>query len=250
MPNPHQVLTLSHDFPRGSEAVPSHSHDWHQLIYASQGVMTITTWEGSWTVPAHRAVWVPGDTAHSVLISGAVSMRTLYLWPGLSKLLSSTCRVMGVSPLLRELILRAAQRGGLDRRVRWEARVIAMIRDELQAIPSPALHLPEPKDLRILRIVKLLHDRPADRRPLEELSRDAGGSKRTIERIFRNETGMSFGKWRQQLRLNHSLRLLAAGEPVTSVAFDSGYDSPSAFVAAFRRTFGRTPGTYFRAPDA
>jgi AraC-like DNA-binding protein len=96
----------------------------------------------------------------------------------------------------------------------------------------------------------LLQERPSDGRSLIELAKIAGASKRTLERLFKFETGLGFGKWRQQLRLGHAMRLLAAGEAVTSVALEVGYDSTSAFISAFRMTFGKTPGNYFRASAA
>jgi AraC-like DNA-binding protein len=94
-------------------------------------------------------------------------------------------------------------------------------------------------------VAAVLRANPSDPRPLAEIV-GRGASLRTIERLFQVETGMTFGRWRQQLRLVEALRLLAVGEPVTSVALDVGYESPSAFVSAFRRTFGVTPGRYFR----
>src|SRR5262249_42887680 len=119
--------------------------------------------------------------------------------------------------------------------------------DHLQLMQSDPIHLPLPRDGRARRIVSQLQQEPSDQRPLDELAKTAGGSKRTIERLFKSETGLGFGKWRQQFRLGHALRLLAAGQAVTSVALDVGYDSPSAFISAFRVTFGQTPGEYFRA---
>jgi AraC-like DNA-binding protein len=119
--------------------------------------------------------------------------------------------------------------------------------DHLQLMESDPIHLPLPRDNRAKRIVSLLQEEPSEKRSLMELSKIAGASKRTIERIFKLETGLGFGKWRQQLRLGHALRMLAAGDAVTNVAMDVGYDSISAFISAFRMTFGKTPGQYFRS---
>jgi AraC-like DNA-binding protein len=96
-----------------------------------------------------------------------------------------------------------------------------------------------------VRIAAMLRENPGDERPLEKLARSAGASPRTVERLFRSETSMSFGKWRQRLRILHSLRLLAEGEPVTAVALEMGYQSPSAFISMFRNELGTTPGAYF-----
>jgi AraC-like DNA-binding protein len=109
------------------------------------------------------------------------------------------------------------------------------------------VNLTMPRDSRARRVATLLQENPAEKRPLAELSRTGGASRRTIERLFRSETGLGFGRWRQQLRLGHALRLLAAGDAVINVALEVGYDSASAFISAFRTTFGETPGQYFRS---
>jgi AraC-like DNA-binding protein len=234
------------EYPHGHVIKP-HSHPWHQLVYASQGVMTVRTPEGAWVVPVHRGVWVPAGTRHSIHMSGPVSLRTLYLLPRLSSSLPDEPRVIGISPLLRELILRIVELDSLNLRNPEHAHLVSVLLDHLYVMESDAVHLPLPRDARAKRIVAMLQEEPSDTRSLVELSKLAGASKRTLERIFKIETGLGFGKWRQQLRLGHALRLLAAGEPVTTVALDVGYDSISAFISAFRLTFGKTPGQYFRS---
>jgi len=136
---------------------------------------------------------------------------------------------------------------GLNSHLPLHAHLVPVMLDHLQMMQSDPIHLPLPRDGRAKRIVALLQERPSERRPLEALAKIAGGSKRTIERLFKAETGLGFGKWRQQFRLGQALRLLAAGQAVTSVALDVGYESPSAFISAFRLTFGHTPGEYFRS---
>jgi AraC-like DNA-binding protein len=239
------LATLAHEYPSGHVIAP-HQHRWHQLVFACAGVMTVETPAGSWVVPTHRGVWVPGGTVHSIRMSGPVSMRTLYLRPRLWRALPTECRVLGVSPLLRELILHTVARGTLDRRRPNEARLIGVICDQLAALPAPALHLPQPRDPRAARLAALLATRPDDRRSTRTLARAVGTGHRTVERMWKAETGMSLGRWRQQLRLQHALERLGAGEAVTACALEVGYESPSAFVSAFHRAFGVTPGRYFR----
>ena len=229
------------------QVIRTHTHPWHQLIYASRGVMTVRTPEASWVVPTNRGVWVPAGTRHSIQMSGPVSLRTLYLVPRISGALPDEPRVVGISPLLRELILRIVELDSLSVRVPEHAHLVSVLLDHLHVMQSDAVHLPIPRDARAKRIAAILQREPSDTRSLIELSKSAGASKRTIERLFKIETGLGFGKWRQQLRLGHALRLLAAGDAVTTVALDVGYDSISAFISAFRLTFGKTPGQYFRA---
>jgi AraC-like DNA-binding protein len=238
------ITTLVYDYQPG-HVVPWHFHDWDQLVYASSGVMTVRTEKGSWIVPTQRAVWIPAGTAHQIRMSGRVSMRTLYLRPRLSGHLPRRCDVVNVSPLLRELILHACQTPALAKRQPTQAHVIGAILDQLKIAESIALQLPELADPRSTRVAKIIIDDPSDQRPLVELCQRTGASKRTIERLFRTETRMTFGKWRQQLRLMHALRLLAEGNKITQVALDSGYSTTSAFISMFKKILGTTPSRYF-----
>ena len=220
--------------------------DWDQLAYASQGVMSIHTEEGTWVVPPHRAVWVPAGVAHCVEMSGRVSVRTLYFAQGLARDLPRCCQAVNVSPLLRELILRAARHSLLRRDDPAEARLAQVILEELRTLSAVPLQLPMPSDPRARRLAERLLAHPGDSRPLAVAAHEAGASQRTLERLFRQETQMTLGRWRQRLRLIAALRLLAAGHEVTRVALEVGYQSPSAFVAASRQQLGTTPARYFR----
>jgi AraC-like DNA-binding protein/quercetin dioxygenase-like cupin family protein len=242
-----EITTLVYDYQPG-HVVLWHFHDWDQLVYASSGVMTVRTEEGSWIVPTLRAVWIPAGTAHQIRMSGRVSMRTLYLKPRLTNRLPRRCEVVNVSSLLRELILHACQTPALARTQSTQANLIGTILDQLQAAETIPLQLPELADQRSIRVARIIIEDPSDQRPLGQLCKKAGASKRTIERLFRAETRMTFGKWRQQLRLMHALRLLAEGNKITQIALDSGYSTTSAFTSMFRKSLGTTPSRYFRTP--
>ncbi len=240
------VRTLAVGYPSGA-VLKRHSHPWAQLVYAFEGVMTVQTEQGTWVVPAHRAVWIPGGVEHSVAMSGWVSMRTLYVAPRLARTLPSRCCVVAVAPLLRELILHAVARGPLRGDLAEHRHLIDFLVDQLRELPAAPLELPVPRDARALRVALRLREEPGLAEPVEVLARVAGASRRTLERLFRKETGMSLGRWRQQARLLEAMRLLAQGEPVTSIALEVGYESPSAFIATFRAVLGTTPGRYYRA---
>ena len=151
-----------------------------------------------------------------------------------------------VSALLRELVLHTVRLGHLDRTVEAEARLGGVLVDQLLEVPALPLSLPQPRDPRARRVADELVASPAGQATLAELARGSGASPRTLERLFLRETGLSFGRWRQRARVLHALRRLAAGQPVTTVALDVGYDSTSAFIAMFRRELGTTPGRYYR----
>jgi AraC-like DNA-binding protein len=247
------VRSLATNYASGYRIEP-HQHAWHQLLFASSGAMTVSTSRSSWMIPTGRAVFIPARSVHAIRMWGMVEMRTLYLSPPLTRFGDATqeseCRVIEVAPLLRELILRAVERIGLDSRVAHDARVIGLLEDEVKAAMAaatdPPLALPMPTDEQALALAQHVLAQPPDvdtiGESVEELARRHGLARRTLERRFREETGMSFGMWRQKARLLDSIRLLAEGKSVTDAALDSGYSSVSAFIAAFKSTFGYTPG--------
>jgi len=239
-----QITTLTYDYPNGY-VVPRHFHDRDQLVYACRGVMTVHTREGSWVVPTQRAVWIPARIPHGIHMSGAVSMRTLYLKPRLARELPRTCCVVNVSPLLRELILHVCGFPALSTRARGQSHLIDVVIDQLEAVQAIPLQLPNPRDPRAMRVAEAMLLHPADQRPLKEICRTAGASKRTIERLFLQETRLTFGKWRQQFRLMQAMKLLAEGAKVTRAALEAGYSTPSSFIFMFKRVLGMTPSRYF-----
>lgn len=238
-----EVASVSADLQNG-HVIPVHSHPEDQLLFASEGVMTVSTRQGVWVVPTLRAVWIPAETLHSVAISGRVLLRTLYFLPNLRRALPNRCFVMNVSRLLKELILHACAFQRLRKNVSAERRIIEIILDQLQAVESIPLQLPHPCDPRAQRVMKTLLASPGDNETLEKLCRGCGASKRTVQRLFLEETKMTFRKWRQQLRLLHAMQRLASGEKVTAAALESGYNSASAFISMFRKQLGTTPRRY------
>ena len=212
--------------------------------------MWVHTAQGDWVVPPNRAVWVPAGVEHGIEMSGRVFVQTLYLASGIASDLPRHCCAVNVSPLLRELILHTVKLGMLDRTNPSRARLIGFLIDQLGALPAIPLQLPLPSDERAKRAVAWMRAHPDDPGLIGHIARRVAVSARTLERVFQKETGMTFGRWRQQLRLLHALRLLAAERPVTAVAIEVGYESPSAFIAMFKRTLGTTPHRYFASATA
>ena len=239
------ITTLTRDYPAG-HVVPLHFHDRDQLVYASHGVMTVRTRNGMWVVPPHRAVWIPSEIPHKITMSGLVAMRTLYLKPCLAKDLPRDCCVINVSTLLKELILHACTVRTLKKSVKWQMHLIAVILHQLEAVQTIPLQLPHLSDARLVRISEILMSDPRDSRTLAQLCKKTGAGKRSVERLFQQEIGMTFGKWRQQLRLMQGMRLLAEGAKVTHAALESGYATPSAFTSMFKKALGITPSSYFK----
>ena len=229
------------------ERVDWHDHAEHQLIYPSAGVLQVSTPIGTWVVPPHRAVWIPAAVPHAHQAQGPTEMRTLAFAEAVNPLRLDRPTVLSVSPLLREVIVSLTGDGGLGPAQRTNLERVAL--DQLRRVEALPLWLPSPHDARLCDIEALLRADPADQRTLAALGTAVGASERTLSRLFRAETAMTFPQWRTQLRLHQALILLAGGTPVTSVATACGYSSSSAFIEAFRHAFGSTPGRYFQRPD-
>jgi AraC-like DNA-binding protein/mannose-6-phosphate isomerase-like protein (cupin superfamily) len=240
---PQPVVAYGRDLGEG-ETLPFHQHRRAQLVYASSGVMTVTTPFAAYVVPPQRAVWMPGGVSHRIDARGNVAMRTLYIEATKTAGLPEQVCVLQVSPLLRELIVSAVASGPSYEPNTAQSRMMSVILDQICAQPVASLCLPLPTDSRPLRVANALIDNPADPRDLPDWAKDVGASTRTLSRLFTAQTGMTFRAWRQQRRLLRALELLASGSNVTTVALELGYDNTSAFIAMFRRCLGTTPARY------
>jgi AraC-like DNA-binding protein len=237
------LLYLSEELPQGSLRSP-HEHPRGQLAWAASGVIRVNTDSGSWVVPASHAVWIPGGMKHEIIVASSAAIRYLFVDPSVLQYLPDECQVMEVTPLLRELILRLLT-FDLSQPARGaSARLIQVVLDELASLPSSPLYLPFGQDRRLLMVMKQLTRNPADTRSLPQLAALAGASPRTLERLFSSETGLGFQQWRSRLRLLEAVQRLNRGESSAAVALSLGYSSSSAFVAAFRRYFGRPPQSF------
>ncbi|WP_201316551.1 helix-turn-helix transcriptional regulator [Dyella sp. EPa41] len=246
---PRDVIATGNEYP-SHYVLPAHSHRRGQLLYASTGVLTTITSEGSWVVPPRRALWIPPGVSHEVHMGGPVSTRSAYVTPEAARAagLSERCQVIAVSPLLHELLLEAVDLPAeyeLDGR---DGRVMALLLDEIRRMPALPLNTPLPHDKRLAALCRELLDHPSQEMKIDDMARYAGMSRRHFTRTFREETGMSFTAWRQQACLLAALTRLGNGDAITQVAMDLGYGNPSAFTAAFRRVLGVAPSRYLGMP--
>ena len=231
----------------GGTAIDAHRHDGNQIVYASRGVLSVTTDAGAWIAPASRAIWVPVGTMHEHRAYGVTVLHTVGL-PGRANPLRMTRpAVLVVGPLLRELIIAYTHDPQEESPARWRLRSVLL--DQLRTTPQQGIHLPSARDPRLAEVCDLLLHDPADPRGLAELGAAVGVSHRTLTRLFGQEMGMTFPQWRTQLRLHLALRLLAEGLPVTTVGHRCGWSTTSAFVNVFRRALGHTPGRSPRMRD-
>ena len=224
-----------------------HYHDVQQLVYPSSGVLAISAAAGTWVVPPQRAVWIPAGVPHAHRAHGPVQLRTLAFSPAAAAdpPLPPVPAVLEVSPLLREIIVALTSAGAEPYTARQRTAMEQVALDQLRRVGQLPVRLPALADDRLRAIAAVLRADPADERTLAGFGLVVGASERTLSRLFRQEAGMTFPQWRTQFRLQHALVLLADRTPVTSTALACGWSNPSAFIEAFRRAFGATPGKFY-----
>ncbi|NII73385.1 AraC-like DNA-binding protein/mannose-6-phosphate isomerase-like protein (cupin superfamily) [Dyella sp. SG562] len=238
------MTALAKDYPRGCH-VPRHRHRRGQLIYAASGVMQVTTREGIWIVPPQRALWIPIGMPHEILMEGRVAVRMLYLDRATSAPFGTHCRVLAVSPLLRELVLAAVQAHGERDASTLQLAMPLLLHALLKADEAP-FRIPVPADPRLKKACQRLLDDATRPDTLEQLAARAGASSRTLARLFESELRMSFVRWRQHVRLARAISQMSLGRPIKTVAREAGYASCSAFCSMFHRIIGASPTEYLR----
>jgi AraC-like DNA-binding protein len=240
------IMGFADEYPAGM-IDPPHSHPRSQLTYCTSGVMMVIAADAVFMLPPGRAIWIPAGTAHEVRCRGPVSSCTLYIDPALDHAPQSA-RVVDVSELVRALIFEVGRFDpGYDLDAR-EGEIARLLLAELRRMPVTPTDVPMPQDPRLLRVCLALIENPTDDRDLDAWASMAAMGRRTFTRAFRRETGAGLATWRQQVRLIAAIPKLEAGQPVTTVAFDVGYESPSAFTATFHRVFGLAPSAFIARP--
>jgi len=228
-----------------------HRHAWSQLAYCATGIVQVTAAtpdEITYIVPPSRAVWIAPGARHAIHVLEAAEFRTLYIHGSVTPEGWDGCRVLVVSPLLRELIQALDLAADIALSAPREALLTSLVLDELthadiQALGVPLPH-PQTGDKRLRALCEAVLRSPSERATLGEWAADIGASERTVARLFRDELGLSYQQWRQQAVLAHALPLLARGTPVSQVAAASGYASDSAFTAMFKGAMGQPPSHF------
>ncbi|BBP96639.1 AraC family transcriptional regulator [Burkholderia sp. SFA1] len=236
----HPIRVRSRPVPYGVR-IALHTHPWAQVAYTSRGVLRVATVDSTWMVPPSRAIWVPPNVTHEVVIVEDAYLRTLYVDASVVPAGLGACRVVEVSPLLREVIA-ALDEESISRQRERLLGTLAL--DEIIRSQPLPLSVPMPNEKRLRALCNAVLADPSHS-DLERWSSEAGASTRTIARLFRRELGVSFSQWRQQAVLARAIPLLSQGRPLAQVARELGYQSQSAFSAMFRRAFGESPRAFF-----
>jgi AraC-like DNA-binding protein len=228
----------------GEIELDSHRHAKGQLLLVQRGALNCEVEGGLWIVPPRSAIWIPGGALHAISASGTLEGYNAFVDTSVGARLPAICCVVSVTPLLRELLTRAAHLPYFYDEDGVNTRLVGVLVDELAAARIENLHLPMPAEPRLREIAKEMMAAPANRGTLEIWARRAGMSERTLLRLIRRETGMSFGRWRQHLAVVLAVKWLAGGATIQQVAGDLGYESVPSFVTMFRKALGAPPGRY------
>jgi len=237
MPKPDRpdLIGFAMTYPSGT-GIGLHSHEAHQLIHAISGAMRVSALGKLWFLPVGRALWIPADIRHSIRCEGQVDMRTVYLSKACPSLPSDP-GVISVSALVREVLVRLTEHA--EDELRNALREVLI--HEIRTGSVEAYCLPLPADPRIARLAEDLRSDPASGKTLRERAKELGFSERNLIRRIREETGLTFREIRRQTRVMVAVEKLVQGQTVTNVAFDVGFETPSAFISAFRSVTGQTP---------
>lgn len=225
-----------------------HSHPWSQLAYCATGIVQVMVVPDdanlqavAYIVPPSRAVWIAPATHHAITVLETAELQTLYIHASATPADWQGCRMIVVSPLLRELVQAmdaATHRASEPTR---DALLAQLVLDELAHADTQLLGVPMPKDKRLRALCDAVLRAPGERATLAQLAANTGASERTVARLFREELGTTYQQWRQQAVLANALPLLARGAPISQVAAACGYASDSAFTAMFKAAMGQAP---------
>ncbi len=237
------------DFVDYEAEIPLHVHRKGQLILALHGAVTCIAGNEIWIVPPNCGIWIPGGVPHSARATANARLNYLFVEPDAANLPETGC-TLSVSPMIREMVDRLARERADYRADSHAARIARVLLDELARMPRERFNLTISSHPKIRAMADALTIEPSDRSTLSDWASRIAMSDRSLARLFIRETGLTFGRWRQQLHLVVALRELASGETVQNVAAELGYESVNAFITMFKKALGTTPAQYFSQRNA
>lgn len=224
-----------------NQVLEMHHHQRAQLLYGAEGVMHVETPQGNWIIPPERAVWIPPLVPHKLTLFN-VKTCSLYILAEHSPRHSQHCEVLAISPLLRQLLLSAPK---INEPFNTRDHLLFdLILAELSAAPNIDLHLPLPENKELLAICQKFLKAPNIHLSPEHISAELHMSERHFSRLFKQEVGMPFSKWRQHACVLLSLERLMKNQPIQKIAYDFGFKNPAAFSTMFQRILAISPSRY------
>lgn len=240
---PRPVVGVGHDFLAPLE-LAEHQHRRGQFLYAASGVIAVSAAGGAWVAPPERAVWVPAGTPHSVRIVGAVQARGVLIDTLACPPLPQYCQVVAVSALLRQLLVAASDIPTDYDESGRDGLMMRLLVEEIRRAPLIPIAVPFPRHAALASLCQAFLEQPLATAHIDDWAAALAMNRRSFTRLFRHETGMSMAEWRQQACVAVALPRLAAGEPITAIALDLGYESPANFSTMFKRLVGMPPSQF------
>jgi AraC-like DNA-binding protein/mannose-6-phosphate isomerase-like protein (cupin superfamily) len=240
---PRPVTAVGNDYQAG-HVHPAHRHRRSQLLFAEWGTMLVQTAEGAWMVPAHQGIWIPAGVTHGITMLSRVATRSVYLEDNAANGMARQCRVVGISPLLRQLLIEAVDLPPEYDPLGRAGKIMSLLIDEIHAAPVLPLSLPLPNHGQLAQRCQRFLAHPTAQDTLELWACELGLSRRTFTRLFRQQTGLTFSAWQRRACLLQAMPRLLGGERVTTIAYDLGYSSPAAFTVMFKQLVGLAPNAY------
>jgi AraC-like DNA-binding protein len=221
---------------------PKNLHQRSLLVYVVRGALHCEAVNNIWIAPPTMLLWLPGGTFHNAYAYGDYA--SYGVWVDADAGMPKECCIASVTPLLRELIVRASSFPDAAPADSHERRILDVIMGEIGLLPWENLRLPMPMNPRLRPLVEAMIANPSSKDSAIEWAARFGLSERTMSRLFIQDIGMSWGDWKRQLHVTLALQRMANGSSVQTVALSLGYESASSFIAMFKRTLGKPPGQY------
>jgi AraC-like DNA-binding protein/quercetin dioxygenase-like cupin family protein len=228
--------------------IPVHRHHKSQLVLALRGAVTCQVANTLWIVPPQCGMWIPGGIPHSNRATSNAQLCYLFVEPD-SVVMPRHCCTPSITPMVREMILHLADASQDYETGSRTDRFARVLLDELASMPTERLSLPVSDHPKILAITDVLRAHPADRSTIAQWAKRLAMSESSLARLVVAETGLSFGRWRQQLHMLIAIRELASGVSVQQVSTILGYESVTAFITMFKKALGKPPAKYMSSVE-
>jgi AraC-like DNA-binding protein len=216
-----------------------HSHPYGQFTYVRHGLIGLKTETEVWINETKRLFWIPPGFVHASRSQGPVDGWLVLIAPEYAKALPQQICVLHASSLL----VASLERFGTitERQDRIADVLLELIQFELLQTKTDTLKLRLPSSVRLLAWAMAFLEAPSIKASIDDAASNVGMSRRAFTRHFQNQTGCTFSQWKRLAVVQRATERLAEGNSVTTIAFELGYENPSAFIAMFRTLRGATP---------
>lgn len=224
-----------------------HTHNRAQLTYVEEGYQYFHIDQKIYLVPQNHVIWIPSGKAHKITSEAKTVNLILFLFKTTFKDdFYQHIQVFAIPPVLKEMLLYASK---------WNK---ILIEDEEQSIffkailkslpnfckESNYLEIPVPKDLRLIPVCDYINSNFKYNLNIDTLAEKAQMSVRSLQRIFKHETGITLQKYLQLIRILKSVELIDMKQyTLSEIAFKIGYQSLSAFTTSYFTIMKSKPRT-------